>query len=138
MYIDDAVDISFTTFTTNINNNFSLPKGWSAELSGWYRGKGGWGLFSTGEMYGINAGVAKQVLKNKGSVKLSVRDIFNTQLMTGSARYSDVDVMLENKRDTRQVSLSFSYRFGKSNIASERKRSGGAGEEKNRVKNAGN
>lgn len=136
-YNSDPIDLTFTNFQTNISNNFTLGKGWSAELSGFYRSKGAWGLFQTDDMMSVNAGFSKQVLKKKGSIKFSARDIFYTMGMDGGAKYSDVNVSIHSRRDTRQFNLSFTYRFGKSNIAPERKRSGGAGDEQNRVKGAG-
>jgi iron complex outermembrane receptor protein len=138
MYQADPVDIQFTTFTANMNNNFTLGKGWSAEISGWYRGKGAEGLLIANDMYAVNSGVAKQILKKKGNIKFSVRDIFYTSQFSGYAKYSDVDVTVASKRDSRQFTLGFTYRFGKTNIAPERKRRGGATEEQNRVNTGGN
>ncbi|MDB5230636.1 MAG: TonB-denpendent receptor [Chitinophagaceae bacterium] len=134
IYQADPIDIQFTTFSANMNNTFSLPKGWTIELSGFYRGKGAEGLLVAKEMYAVNSGVSKQVLKKKGTVKLGIRDIFFTQKFSGYARYSDVDVQVASDRDSRQVNLSFNYRFGKTNIAPARRRTGGAGDEQNRVK----
>jgi hypothetical protein len=47
-------------------------------------------------------------------------------------------VDVKSKRDSRQFNLSFTYRFGKTNIAPERRRNGGASDEQNRVKSGGN
>ena len=33
------LDLAFTSFTININNSFTIGKGWTGELSGWYRYK---------------------------------------------------------------------------------------------------
>ena len=121
-----------------MNNNFTLGKGWSAEISGWYRGKGAEGLLIANDMYAVNSGVSKQILKKKGTVKLSVRDIFYTAQFSGYAKYGDVDVTIASKRDSRQFTLGFTYRFGKTNIAPERKRRSGAADEQNRVNTGGN
>ena len=137
IYQADPIDVNFTTFSTNINNTFSIPKGWTIELSGFYHGKGADGLLIAKEMYAVNSGVAKQILRKKATVKLGIRDIFLTQKFYGYARYSDVDVNVAAKRDSRQVNISFNYRFGKSNIAPARRRTGGAGDEQNRVKVGG-
>jgi iron complex outermembrane receptor protein len=138
LYQSDPIDIQFTSFATNINNSFSFGKGWGAEVGGFYRSKGADGLLVANPMYLVNAGVSKQVLNKKGTIRLSVRDIFFTQRFSGYARYSDVDVNLSSTRDSRQVSASFVYRFGKTNIAPARRRTGGAGDEQNRIKGGGN
>src|SRR5690606_3571481 len=135
---NDPVDIEFTSFLGNMTNSFTIgKKGWSAELSGWYRSKAAEGILVANEMYAVNAGLSKTVLKKKGTLKLGVRDIFFTQQFSGYARYSDVNVDIDSRRDSRQVNLSFSYRFGKKNIAPERKRRSGAAEEQNRVNTGG-
>jgi hypothetical protein len=131
------VDIQFTSFMGNITNSFTLGKGWSGEISGWYRSKAAEGLLVANPMWAANSAITKQILKKKGSVKLGVRDIFYTQQFSGYARYADVDVDISSRRDSRQFNLSFTYRFGKTNIAPARKKTGGASDEQNRVNTGG-
>ncbi len=137
-YQADPIDIQFTTVAGNLSNTFTFKNGWGAEVSGFYRGKGADGLLVARKMYAMNAGMTKQVLKNKGTLRIGLRDVFLTQIFSGYAKYSDVDVDLTSRRDTRQFTLSFSYRFGKSNFTPARKRTGGASDEQNRVKGGGN
>ena len=135
---NDPIDIQFTTFTGNMTNSFTIgKKGWNAELSGWYRTKGADGLLVINDMGAMNAAVSKTILKKQGTLKLGIRDIFYTQQFSGYAKYSNVDVNLNGRRDTRQVNLSFTYRFGKKNIAPERRRRTGATDEQNRVNTGG-
>jgi iron complex outermembrane receptor protein len=138
IYDTSLIDVKFTTFTFNMTNTFNLGKGWAAEVSGWYRTKAAEGILIAGAMGAINTGVTKQVLKKKGTIKLGVRDILNTQQFNGYAKYSDVDVKIRSRRDSRQFNISFSYRFGKTNIAPERRRNSGAADEQNRVNSGGN
>ncbi len=63
----------------NMNNQFNLGKGWSAEISGWARTKGIEGQFLVSAMGAVNSGIQKQVLKKQGSLKLSVDDIFDSR-----------------------------------------------------------
>ena len=137
-YNNDPVNIQFTSFQGNINNSFTLGKGWSAEVSGWFRSKAADGLLIANPMGALNSGISKQVLKKKGTIKIGVRDILYTQKFSGYVKYSDVDVKVASQRDSRQVNVSFVYRFGKTNIAPERRRNGGAGDEQSRVKSGGN
>jgi hypothetical protein len=138
VYQNDPIDISFTSLVGNLTNTFTFGKGWSAELSGWFRTKAAEGLLISNPMGALNAAISKQILDKKGMLKLGVRDIFLTQQFSGYARYSDVDVTLNSRRDSRQVNLSFTYRFGKSNIPSERKRRSSAADEQSRVNSGGN
>ncbi len=138
MYQADPVDIQFTSFMTNMSNTFTLGKGWTAEISGWYRSKTTEGLLVANDMWAVNSAISKQIFKKKGTIKAGVRDIFWTQQFSGYAKYSDVDVDVRSKRDSRQFNLTFTYRFGKTNIAPARRKTGGATDEQNRVSTGGN
>jgi outer membrane receptor protein involved in Fe transport len=135
---NDPVDIQFTSFMGNMTNSFTIgKKGWTAEISGWYRSKAAEGILVANEMYAVNSGIAKTLFQKKGTLKVGIRDIFYTQQFSGYAKYSDVDVTIASRRDSRQVNVSFTYRFGKKNIAPERRKRGGASDEQNRVNTGG-
>ncbi|HXR84239.1 MAG TPA: TonB-dependent receptor [Hanamia sp.] len=132
------LNIDATTFMGNMNNQFKFNKGWSAELSGFYRSKGIEGQIVINPMWRLDAGVQKAILKNKGSLKFSVRDIFNSQNFSGSVNYQDIDAYIKNIRDSRTFSLTFSYRFGKPIKNQQQRRTGGASDEQSRVKSGSN
>jgi hypothetical protein len=131
--LNDPIDISYTTMMMNITNTFSFPKGWTGELSGWYRGKTIEQLTIAEPMYFMSLGVQKAVMKGKGTWRLNVRDPFHWQVFRGRTLYSDIDVKLYNRWDNRNMTVTFSYRFGKSTVAQARKRTSGASEEQNRA-----
>lgn len=137
LYNNDPVEIGFTSFLGNITNSFTLGKGWNAELSGWYRSKAAEGILVASAMGAMNSAITKQMLKGKGTLKFGVRDILWTQKFNGYAKYSDVDVTINSRRDSRQFNMSFTYRFGKKNIAPARRKTGGADDEQNRVNSGG-
>ncbi|MGZ4049231.1 MAG: outer membrane beta-barrel protein, partial [Bacteroidia bacterium] len=85
----------------------------------------------------VDAGLQKQVLKNKGTLKLSVRDIFSSQNFSGYVNYQDIDVYIKNRHDNTTASLTFSYRFGKPLQNQQRRKTGGASDEQSRVKTGG-
>ena len=132
------LNVEATTFMANMSNQLKFKKGWSAELSGFYRSRGIEGQIVINPIWRLDAGLEKQVLKNKGTLKLSVRDIFNSQNFSGSVNFQDIDVYISNIRDNRTVSLTFSYRFGKPIKNQQHRRSGGASDEQSRVKTVGN
>jgi iron complex outermembrane recepter protein len=137
-YINNAnVDLQSSLFTGNVNAQMSFGKGWNGELSGFYRSKGLDGVLVIGALGAVNGGISKSVLKSKGTLKLGFRDIFWTQKFKGTAEYSYIDTHFQQKRDSRQASLSFNWRFGNAKIQGPKKKNGGASDEQNRVK-AGN
>lgn len=131
------VEVDGTSFMANMNNQLTFGKGWSGEVSGFYRSRSVQGVLVANDMWAMNIGVAKNVMKNKGSVRLSLRDVFRTQVFTGYSKYQNVDVTINQQRDSRVVTLSFTYRFSKGKTLAQRKR-GGAGDEQNRVGGGGN
>jgi iron complex outermembrane receptor protein len=125
-------EVEATTFSGNISNMFTFKKGWTAEISGNYQSKALGGVLGRNPMGVVNAAVAKQVMKNKGTIRLNIRDVFFTQKFNGFAKYQNIDVTMHQYRDSRVVNLGFSYRFGKGKPVQQRKK-GGAGDEQSRV-----
>ena len=117
----------------NINNQFNFDKGWAAELSGFYNTKDVDGQFTIQPFGQIAAGVSKQVLKQKGTLKLSARDIFRTLVIDGQIKYGNVIEHFVQSRDSRVVNVAFTYRFGKQFKDNRQRKTGGASEETNRV-----
>lgn len=129
----DKLDLSADMYLISLNNQFKFNKGWSAELSGWYRTKGVEGQLLINPLSQVNMALQKQVLKNKGTFKFGVRDIFLTNFPSGIIRFSKTEANFSNRRDSRIFSLSFTYRFGKSFKAVSKKVTG-AEDEKSRIK----
>jgi hypothetical protein len=84
-------------------------------------------------MYFLNLGLQKTVIKGKGTVRLNIRDPFHWQRFNGRTVYSDIDVRIHNVWDNRNITATFSYRFGKTSVAQARRRTSGATEEQNRA-----
>jgi iron complex outermembrane recepter protein len=132
----ENVNLKAGNYVVNINNQFTLKKGWSAELSGFYRSPGIEGqirIFGLGQM---NVGVAKQILKNKGTLKLNIRDILYTMPANGSINFQRTEATFAQRRDSRVATVSFVYRFGKPIKGSQKRKTGGAGSEQQRVKSS--
>jgi hypothetical protein len=130
------LDISGSNFLLNMNNQFTMKKGWSAEVSGWYRTKAVEGQLLIESLGQLNAGVQKQVLKKKGTVKVSVRDILKSSNGSGRINFQNTEASFQNTNDSRVATLSFNYRFGKPIKGLQKRKTGGAGDEQNRIKTA--
>ena len=122
----------------NMNNQFNFQNGWSAELSGWARTKGIEGQIVTYPMGALTTGVGKQVLKGKGTIRLTVRDIFYTQPAKGDINFKSTEAHFRSKWDSRNANISFTYRFGKPLKGQAPQRRDRGPEEQNRIKGAGN
>jgi iron complex outermembrane recepter protein len=135
----ELIHVKASNVLFNVNNQFKFNKGWGAELSGFYRTKGIEGQIAIEPMGQTSAGISKQVMNGKGSVRLNVRDIFYTNSVKGSINFQSTQATFENKRDSRVAGISFTYRFGKPIKGPQNNRKkGGADDEQNRVKVGGN
>jgi iron complex outermembrane receptor protein len=133
----ENIDVSAVNLTINLNNQFSLGKGWDAELSGFYRTKGVEGQVIVYPMGQASTAVSKKIMKEKASLKLGIRDIFYTQQVKGYINFQQTEATFHNSRDSRQVSLTFTYRFGKPLKSTAGRHTTGTGEEQSRVKTSG-
>ena len=131
----EKVNVKASNLMLNANNQFKFNKGWSAELSGFYRTKGVDGQIIIQPLGQVSAGISKQVFKGKGTIRLNVRDIFYTQKVKGQIDFQRTRAKFENLRDTRLGSIAFTWRFGKPLKAQQNNRkTGGASDEQNRVR----
>ncbi len=131
------LNVETYTFLGNISNQFKFKKGWSAELSGFYRSKGLESEIVIDPMWRLDAGIQKRVLRNKGAIKLGIRDIFASQNFNGYVNYQDIDVTIKSLHDSRTGSLTFTYNFGKP-LQNQHRHNGGASDEESRVKTGSN
>lgn len=140
MLYGQNIDVSATTLLLNLNNQFNFQHGWSGELSGFYRTKGVEGQLIVDPLGQGTVAVAKKILKDKGNLKLSVRDFLYTNQVHGYINFQETDATFHNRRDSRMVAMTFTWNFGKplKGMSNNGRRNGGAGEEESRVKSGGN
>jgi len=116
-------------------SQFIINKAYTAELSGFYTTKARNDiqelLYPTGQ---LSVGLSKSILKKKGTLKFSARDIFYTNAMEGLTQFPNATEYFKERRDSRVFTLAFIYRFGKT-YKVNRRSEGSATEESDRVGN---
>ena len=138
VYAAEPIKLSFTSFTVNLTNNFTLGKGFTGEVSGFYRHKALGGLSQMEPQYQVAFGLQKQVMKGKGTVRLNIRDPFAWQQFEGINKYGKIDGSFISRPDIRQVTGTFTWRFGKSSQQNQpRRRNTSSQDEQNRVGQGG-
>lgn len=129
------LEAKVTQLNVSLNNQFRFKNGWGFELSGYYQTKSQIDLQEWLKPQGeLNAGISKQIMKNKGSVKLSVRDLTYFQNYSGYSTFQNAYEPFTVKWDSRVFRLSFTWRFGKAMKPVSRSE-GGAQDEINRAGN---
>ncbi|SEI54516.1 Outer membrane receptor proteins, mostly Fe transport [Dyadobacter sp. SG02] len=118
------------------NNQFLFKNGWSAELSGFYITRSQSAQFDKKDLFLVNTAVQKKVMKDKGIVKLSLRDVFSSLEPNGRIlNIPNADATYYNDADTRVLVASFTYSFSKGTSGKRKRNVGGSGSEEQRVKN---
>jgi iron complex outermembrane recepter protein len=132
---DTYVTVDGTTLSLNGSQQFTLSKTLSAEVSGWFRTGAVEGVFLTKPMGGLNLGMSQQVMKGKGTLRLSVNDVLWSQRFRADSKYGTVDVKINERGDSRVANIGFTYRFskGKMNGAAPKRRASSASDEQSRV-----
>lgn len=99
------------TWTGRMTNRFSVKKGFDLQLSGNYSGKMDTPQGKRLPEWSVDMGASLDVLKNKGTLTLNVRDVFNTRSHAfetfGENFYSKVDF----RWSSTTVTLNFNYRI---------------------------
>lgn len=113
---------------------FGKKKDWTAELTGLYLSPFVWqGTFKGKAMGSVDFGLQKNILKDKGTLKASVTDIFKTMHFRGDMSYGQIYSRVAANWESRQFKLSFNYRFGNAQVKAARQRKSAAEEERNRT-----
>jgi iron complex outermembrane recepter protein len=129
------IEAEVAQLNVSLNNQFQLKKGWGFEVSGYYQTKSQIDLQEWLKPQGeLDLGVSKQIMKNKGSLKLSVRDLTYFQNYSGYSTFQNAHEPFTVKWDSRVVRLSFGWRFGKA-MKPVNRSEGGATDEINRAGN---
>ena len=117
------------------NNQFTLGNGWTAELSGFYCGPRSNAQFDKIPFGQVNPAIQKKIWNNKGSIKLSGRDIFNTN--TSAGNITNIPNLLATYRNyfyNQSFTIGFTYSFGKQ-LNKEQRKTGSADSEAGRAGN---
>lgn len=128
------ISLNNTAYTIYINNSFTLKKGWSIDLSGWYNSPTIMiSTFLSNRMYSIDIGIKKKLWKGNGDIKLNFSDIFRGQIWSGVNNFGGYSMNASGGYESTQVRLNLSYRIGNSVLKNEQRKIG-LEDEKNRIK----
>ena len=117
-----------------MSQNFRLGKNWNADISGWYNYQNATTIYRSKALGSINIGVSKKILNEKATLKFAITDLLNTQRWEQTATTNTLDLRTYRKWESRNISVSFSFRFGNNKIKSARERETGASAEMDRIK----
>ncbi|MBX2814949.1 MAG: TonB-dependent receptor family protein [Saprospiraceae bacterium] len=125
-YGDGAiVDVQAWSYNIYQQQTFELPKGYTAELSGYFAGPGVWGgVFLYETSWALNVGLQKKFWQDKLSVRLSAQDIFYESGWDGFSEFNGLTATGSGRWDSRRASISLGYKFGNQEIKSRNRKTG--------------
>ncbi|RAJ02223.1 outer membrane receptor protein involved in Fe transport [Chitinophaga skermanii] len=120
---------------SQLQNTFTITKTLSAELTGNYISPqiADQGMFRMEAMYGVDLGMRKQLFGKRATLNVNVQDIFKNRMFRGSQSIGGQEMKIRNRWESRQINVSFNYRFGNMNVKESRKRKAGLEEEASRM-----
>lgn len=134
-----ATNDSFTGLTQETlsiygQNNFSLPKSFNLEVSGWFSSPSVWGgTYRTKSLGSLDLAIQKQFLNKKLNARLAFSDVLFTSPWRANAIFPNLIINGDGGNDSRQVRFNLSYNFGSEQVKKARSRSTGLEDEKNRI-----
>lgn len=134
-----ATNNSFTGVTQETlsfygQNNFTLPKNFNLEVSGWFSSPSVWGgTYRTKSLGSLDLAIQKQFLNKKLNARLAFSDVLFTSPWRANAVFPNLVIYGDGGNDSRQVRFNLSYNFGSDKVKKARTRSTGLEEEKNRI-----
>ncbi|NNK54914.1 MAG: outer membrane beta-barrel protein, partial [Flavobacteriaceae bacterium] len=135
---DKSVDLEVKYVSFYAQNTFSLPKGISFEISGYFNSPGIWGgNFETEEYWNVDMGIQKKFLDDKLSVKLGLSDVFLGQRWEARNEFGVLAIHGNGGYDSRRFKVNLTYNFGNDQVKRSRKRSTGMEEEQKRARSGG-
>lgn len=111
-YLGAFIDVERVGYNANLLNTFQLNDVLSFELLNIYRSKRVVLARTIDGKYRADAAFKYNVLKNKGSIKLGVTDIFYTYINKGLNQFEGLYGTFYNRNENRRFNLSLSYKIG--------------------------
>lgn len=122
-------------YTFNMVNSLTFKKGWSAEISGEAISNFIDSQFSFLAFGFLNFGLQKNILRDKGSLKLGLTDVLFTKRITGEIHSLQLATAgWRSRTDSRVGTITFSYRFGTAKNQKPKHTTTGSATEQNRIK----
>jgi hypothetical protein len=113
---------------------FGKTKTWTGELTGFFVAPTiQQGAFRSNSLWSVDAGISKNLWKNKATIKTSFSDIFNSLHFTGKQEFAGQLTKVQAHWESQQFRVNFVYRFGSNQIKAARNRNTGLEDETRRT-----
>jgi iron complex outermembrane recepter protein len=114
--------VSYVTGLVFVQNRISLKNDWGLEANFFYRSINMNGIWRDQPFSGLDIGARKRFAKGRGTVSLTVQDVFQKSYVNSSADYGNVNLSNTGRNDSRRIRLSVSWKLGRSEYEREQRR----------------
>lgn len=119
----NLVDVQALFGGIYLQNTITLPKEINLEVSGWFDSGGIWqGNMKTGPMGALDLGFQKKIMKKRGTLKLSITDVFFTSKWTVDAKINGMSTTGGGGWESRLAKVNFTYIIGNDKLKAERRK----------------
>lgn len=133
-----VIDVNVDAFSIYSQQTFTVRKGTSVELSGFFNSPTVWGgTFRSRALGFVDLGMQQQLLKNKATLRVSYTDIFRTLRWKGISDFGGAYLIASGNWESQQFRVNFSYRFGNSQVKAARQRKSATDDEGKRLNQSG-
>lgn len=117
--IDPSINNSGFSWFSKLNTNYKFSKTFSVQLMGNYESAKPAAQGTLKEVYWMDAALKATFMKNKASITFNVSDIFNTRKYTTVYNLALYDQTSYRNRETQIATITFTYKFGKSDAGNK-------------------
>jgi iron complex outermembrane receptor protein len=121
-----------------MNQQVQLPADITFALYAEYEVNTFYAIYNYKTNYHVMPGFSKRLFNKQATLNLTVKDIFNTDRARYSTNYANLNLVGYDKKETRNYTVTFTYRFGKSSVKAARKHATGNSEDMKRATGTGN
>ncbi len=133
-YKDNRAFNSTTSYViATISQDFKISQGLKAEASLHYESRMRYGIYLLKPIYLLDLGLSQAILAKKGSISLSLSDVFNYDRYRYTILLQNLNFNSLEKMESRIFRLNFTYRFGQSIGVNSANRKTGNTEERERL-----
>ncbi|MDR2230622.1 MAG: TonB-dependent receptor [Flavobacteriaceae bacterium] len=119
-YLDTVFTKSLYSYTLRINQTFTLPKGYTANIFSHFESQSGNSLYIYKSRYTVDLSIQKNWFDNKLNTKLSFNNVFDSFDQTLLFRHKQImNNQLRHWNDLQKVVFALSYNFGSSKYESK-------------------
>jgi len=129
-YAGAPVQITQFTGQAYLDNQLTLPKNWWIDIYTFASTRVTYGNSITLPMTTTAVSGGTKVLNGKGSLSLSINDIFFSGIQRSQTNYGNVHFDNRSQYDSRNVRLNFTYSFGNAKLKLRDRTSGSADEQR--------